>query len=219
MKKIIFLIMLLPACLNNRGLVTISSREVIQYDKEEDSSMQVRRRDPETGIIQRPSFFVKEKDTQFKQKSSDQADGSLFKSKDKQNNLFADADPWAVGSYLPVQVLAMKKPMENKSEVAKTTKPNPTDKTQAAPKDELEDKLLSSLPDFEPANGSQSILKFIPMRITERFENGDVLCTYEKFAQSPEEESQTIVTARIPYQAFLGGNSITTDDMQQWEKI
>jgi hypothetical protein len=137
--------------------------------------------------------------------------GSLFNLEDDRNYLFLSRAPLTVGRYADIKVVSNRKP----TQAQPPANQNPENPDNQAPADQASDEdLFKDLPDLEPADRSKlSPLKSFKMRITQVFENGDVLGHFKRSSDSELESHDINVQGRIPYHKIISGNDITTGDL------
>lgn len=196
-----------------RGLVNASSRSA-GFDKAGD--MQVRSRDIGKPAAP-PELYVHRKTLNVRPKSTKSENGSLFNPADERNFLFTSRGPIVEGRYVDIEVasnrLDKKPPSKDKGKAA------PAAAAAKGGKDELDASIAKALPSLEPSEADAVLLKRFKMKITHRFENGDVLAFMRRKSTLASEGSEISVQARIPYERIISGEPMSTNDLEEVEWV
>lgn len=152
-----------------------------------------------------PEIYVRQPNLIVKPVEGENDSGSLINLEDERNFLYSSAGPHKIGRFVSVKIASNLKPKEKKPEDAK--------KDDKAAKDDVEKEILEAIPDLAPADESTRLLDQMKMEIKHRFDNGDVLAMFKRRSSSANDLEDMTVSARIPYDRLMAGDTLTTDDL------
>ena len=201
---VIFAALVAFACQSGK-MVNASSRPVEGFDKQKGSLVPVQTRDIGNGAA--PQLYVKNRKVDIRAKGDNDGTGSLYKKEDGRNGLFTTDEPIVPGSYVTVEVSSNYLDTKAKE---KSKKGANLDKSEDSA---LEAAMLKGLPDLEPADKEIPIVKRFRMKVTHRFDDGD-LGVFMKRESSNANETQLLqIKARIPYMRLVSGDNLKTSDL------
>lgn len=196
---------LASACQSGR-MVNAASRVPDGFEKNKGTMVPVQTR--ELGNSGAPQLFVKKRETSVKQKDADDGVGSLFKKDDGRNGYFTTEEPVVPGSYVTIEIASNYLDPKAKVKGQKTTK---TDK--ATDDSAVEAAMIKAIPELEPAEHDIPIVKRFRMKVTHRFDNGDLGVFMKRESINANETQQLQVRARIPYMRLVSGENLKTTDL------
>lgn len=153
-----------------------------------------------------PEMYVRQSSIQLERVDAPNETGSLFNPEDERNFLFTSAGPHKLGRFLTIQVASNLK--------AKDKKPEEPAKAKEESQDAVEKELLAAIPELAPADpGETRLIDDFKMKITHRFDNGDVMTMMNRRSVNGEQVEDVTVTARVPYDRLMAGDALTTGDL------
>ena len=190
------------------GVQTIDSRVPHLYSRPE--GRQVFKNPAKTQTKPKsPEVFVRKKQIKIEQTPNEDSSGSLYHLDDKNNQFFVTFSKPDSLDYVYVKIVNQKT-LDDKS-----NSENGAAGEQSEAENELdEDKLIKSLPSLEPFDlKSKGVLKNIKMKVMHRYDNGDLLLSYNRKSSSQENSRLIKVSARLPVQFLDPANEITTKQL------
>ena len=199
------LMLLLSSCFS--GIQTIDSREPHLFSRQEGGQVF---KNPMKGATEKksPEVFIRKRKTRINPKPTMDNSGSLYNLEDKNNRLFVTFNRPDLNDFLMIKILNQKALKDSEQTAEDGSQP-------AEDENELdEDKLIKSLPSLEPFDlKSKGILKEIKMKVMHRYDNGDLLLSYNRESVSEENTSLIKVSARLPAQYLDPAKELTTKDL------
>lgn len=187
-------------------MVSASSRPPEGFEKPKGTLVPVQTR--ELGNAGAPKLYVNKKEVTIKPRDEDDGGGSLYKREDGRNSYFTTEEPVVPGSYVTVELASNYLDTKAKDKAPKNTK-----NEKAAEDTALEAAMIKALPDLEPAEKDIPIVKRFRMKVTHRFENGDLGVFMKRESANVNEVQQLQVRARIPYMRLVSGENLKTTDL------
>ena len=190
------------------GVQTIDSREPHLYSRKEGG--QVYKNPIKVNSEKRaPEVFIKKKKVKVAPTPSDGNSGSLYQLGNKNNQLFVTFDRPGISDFIEIKVVNQRELNEDKEQL-KTNENN----EEEGNNDLDEEKLIKSLPSLEPFDlKSKGVLKTIKMKVMHRYDNGDLLLSFNRESASEDSKKLIKVSARLAAQHVLPSKEITTNDL------
>ncbi|MGE0174093.1 MAG: hypothetical protein AB7T49_14950 [Oligoflexales bacterium] len=203
--KLLFLTIVIAAC-RSTSMTPISQRPLGTKKVEgEGGEMYVSKRKIED--MQAPeTLYRKSSEQVIVPVDKSRTSGSLYNLDDMNNNLFLAKERPGVHDFITVNV-----------EPNRGSKPDTPEATAAAgekkPDAAAKDELLSALPSLGADSSDPKLINELNMRIERVMENGDLLVSFERSSVNKFETNLIQIHAKIPYEATLKEEPISTKDL------
>jgi hypothetical protein len=198
------IMVLLAGC--QHSLVPISDRS-IDGEQKLGSQNAVGNARPIDKPESQPQLYIRQPGLKVTEQGANET-GSLFDGEDKRNFLIVPRDPLAVGSFIDVQVVYSRTP----EEVAKSAAPDApaSENGSQAGLSEAEKKILSGLPNLQPADSKMVPIRKFKMQIVGRRNNGDYELKYERQETNDEQSYALLINAILPHESAISSDPRTT---------
>lgn len=218
-----FFMLHLTGCMNSYA--SLSSRTPTNVDKLGSGPYYYHGRDI-TEAAPAPEIYVKKKDINITPIEDKNETGSLFNPNDQRNLLITSPDPSTIGRLVTIQVASVRMPekklVTKKENASKTGTSDDTatadkkgDGAKTKDKEDIDDTLMKSFPNLEPANADPILIKRFKMKIAKRYDNGDVELLYNRKSIHNQEGRELSISSRVPYEKLLANETITTNDLTE----
>ena len=159
-----------------------------------------------------PEIYVKNKNIQIRPTTKPNTTGSLFQFDDERNFLFESGVPVTVGRFVTVHISSNR--VSNKTNTTTAQQNDTPDAGGEKSAEDVEKKLMESLPDLTPADKAEvALIKEFKGRIMHRYDNGDAMIMTSRSSTKESVGNEIQIQARIPYHRLIAGDRITTDDL------
>lgn len=153
--------------------------------------------------------YTKQKVIAIKPIKKSNTNGSLTSAEDPRSYLLASTAPVMVGSFLNIKTVTS-------AEAAKAAAAGGAAKPAAQTAAQVEQDLLKSLPNLDPAPGEPEKPTVIPgfkAEVLEILDNGDAIISYHRRSIRGDQAGDYLVKARVPQADLLEKDSLSTSNL------
>ncbi len=195
----------LNACYTPRGPDAPMSQRVFPKPR----AMGISKIPPKKSGLQKSQLYKQGNNVSITPVNKPNTNGSLYNLEDERNYLFATRAPLTIGRYVTVNVASNRQGQQDEPEQQADGQEGEQQNDEIS-----QDELFKALPDLEPGEKSEAkLFKTFKMKITHRFDNGDVMAVYTRKSDSEDDQHDISVSARIPHQQLITGDPISTNDL------